>query len=92
MNKADLSCLDYFEEFGRCTGQTVRIFRANDVRLLLHLKVATLAGIEDPTDARFPGWGAELAREALLEREEMWDKICAYHPNIKFLFKALMRE
>lgn len=92
LEDSDLSCLGSFEELGKHVGKTVRVFRADDVELLLYLKVATLAGIEDITDVRFLGWGAELAREALMEREKLWDKMCAYHPNIKFLFKALMRE
>jgi hypothetical protein len=63
LEEADLSCLDYFEELGRYMVRMVRILRANDVRLLLHLKVATLAGIGDLTDARSLDWGVELAME-----------------------------
>lgn len=51
-----------------------------------------MAGIEDTTGVKFPSWEAELAREALMERKELRERMCACHPNIKFLFKVLMRE
>ena len=60
--------------------------------MLLYSKVATLAGIEDTNDARFLDWGAQLAWEGLTEREKLWNQMCAYHPNIELLLKALMRE
>lgn len=92
LEESDLSFLDYFEELGRHNGRTIRVFRADDVRVLLYCKVATLAGIEHIDDARFLDWGAQLAWETLMEREKVRDQMCAYHPNTKLLFTALMRE
>jgi len=60
--------------------------------VFLYLKVATLAGIEDTHDARFLDWGAELTWEGLMDRENLWHRMLTYHPNIKFLFRAFMRE
>lgn len=72
LHPSDLTVLDYFQKPNEVVlGNPVRIFGAHDVRLLLYLKAATLAGIEDTTDARFLNWGAELAREALMEREKL---------------------
>ena len=85
LDTSDLGCLRYFLKPIGNVGKTIKVFKKQDVKFLLYRKVATLAGIEEIEDNMlYLRWGEELAREALLKREELWYKLCAHDPRIQF--------